>query len=97
MQAQVRQQRIEDYLHKVEFASLEELAKHVSASPSTVRRDLSLLESGGNVQPFGLSAAEHSPALAGVVALVDQLPPELLMGLSPEDYAALTVNLSYHS
>ena len=50
MQAQVRQQRIEDYLHKVEFASLEELAKHVSASPSTVRRDLSLLESGGNVQ-----------------------------------------------
>src|SRR5438093_668074 len=50
MQAQVRQQRIEDYLQKVEFASLEELAKHVSASPSTVRRDLTLLEAAGNVQ-----------------------------------------------
>src|SRR5438128_8426494 len=50
MQAQVRQQRIEEYLQKVEFASLEELAKHVSASPSTVRRDLTLLEAAGNVQ-----------------------------------------------
>ena len=50
MQAQVRQQRIEEYLQKVEFASLEDLAKHVDASPSTVRRDLTLLESSGNVQ-----------------------------------------------
>src|SRR5437667_10404657 len=50
MQAQVRQHRIEEYLQKVEFASLEELAKHVSASPSTVRRDLTLLEAAGNVQ-----------------------------------------------
>ncbi len=58
------------------------------------RRQQEQIESGGNVQLFGLSAAEHSPALAGVVALVDQLPPELLMGLSPEDYAALTVNLA---
>jgi len=50
MQAQARQHRIEEYLQKVEFASLEELAKHVSASPSTVRRDLTLLEAAGNVQ-----------------------------------------------
>src|SRR5260221_962543 len=50
MQAQERQKRIEAYLQKVEFASLEELAAHVDASSSTVRRDLSLLESGGNVQ-----------------------------------------------
>ena len=50
MQAQARQQLIEEYLQKVEFASLEELSKHVSASASTIRRDLSLLESGGNVQ-----------------------------------------------
>src|SRR5258707_8769627 len=34
----------------VEVASLEELAKHVNASPSTVRRDLPLLEAGGSVQ-----------------------------------------------
>ena len=46
----MRQQRIEEYLQKVEFASLEDLAKHVDASPSTVRRDLTLLESSGNVQ-----------------------------------------------
>src|ERR1043166_9643499 len=50
MQAQARQQRIEEYLQKVEFASLEELAKCVEASPSTVRRDLTLLEAAGNVQ-----------------------------------------------
>lgn len=34
----------------MEFASLEEIAKHVSASVSTVRRDLSLLEATGNYQ-----------------------------------------------
>src|ERR1051325_6211224 len=50
MQAQVRQHRIEEYLQKVEFASLEELAKCVDASPSTVRRDLTLLEIAGTVQ-----------------------------------------------
>ena len=50
MQAQARQHRIEEYLQKVEFASLEELAQFVEASPSTVRRDLTLLESAGNVQ-----------------------------------------------
>src|SRR6478735_6713934 len=50
MQAQTRQNRIEEYLQKVEVASLEELAKHVSASASTVRRDLTILEAAGNVQ-----------------------------------------------
>jgi len=47
MQAEERQHRIEAYLQRVEFASLEELAKHVGASTSTVRRDLTLLESTG--------------------------------------------------
>lgn len=50
MQAHMRQQRIESYLQKVEFASLEELATHVEASASTVRRDLTLMETSGNVQ-----------------------------------------------
>ncbi|MFO1488899.1 MAG: DeoR/GlpR family DNA-binding transcription regulator [Verrucomicrobiota bacterium] len=44
MSAEERQQRIALYLQKVEFASLEELARHVDASVSTVRRDLTTLE-----------------------------------------------------
>ena len=47
MQSEERQKRIEEYLQKVEFASLDELAQQVAASPSTVRRDLSVLEAGG--------------------------------------------------
>jgi DeoR/GlpR family transcriptional regulator of sugar metabolism len=50
MQPEERQHRICEYLQAVEFASLEEIAKHVSASVSTVRRDLSLLEASGNYQ-----------------------------------------------
>lgn len=50
MQPEERQRRIEQYLARVEFASLEDLAKHVSASPSTVRRDLNLLESAGQIR-----------------------------------------------
>jgi DeoR family transcriptional regulator, fructose operon transcriptional repressor len=50
MQAEERQHRIGEYLQKVEFASLEEIAKQVDASVSTVRRDLTLLEAGGNLQ-----------------------------------------------
>jgi len=50
MSAEERQKRIEDYLLKVEFASLEELAKQVSASVSTVRRDLTLLEATGTLK-----------------------------------------------
>lgn len=50
MTAEQRHKRIETYLHKVEFASLEELAKHVSASVSTVRRDLTVLETTGTLK-----------------------------------------------
>jgi len=50
MTAAERKHRIEEYLQKVEFASLEELAKHVEASLSTVRRDLTVLEAGGGLK-----------------------------------------------
>jgi DeoR family transcriptional regulator, fructose operon transcriptional repressor len=50
MQAEERQTRIGDYLQKVEFASLEELAREVEASQSTVRRDLAVLEATGTVR-----------------------------------------------
>jgi DeoR family fructose operon transcriptional repressor len=49
MQAEERQARIEEHLLKVEFASLEELSELVDASVSTVRRDVSLMESKGVV------------------------------------------------
>lgn len=42
-----RQHRISEYVQKVEFASLEEIAKQVDASVSTVRRDLTALEATG--------------------------------------------------
>jgi DeoR/GlpR family transcriptional regulator of sugar metabolism len=47
MQAEARQQRIEEYLERVEFSSLDELSELVDASSSTVRRDLSVLEARG--------------------------------------------------
>src|SRR6266581_410005 len=50
MQPQARQHRISEYLQKVEFASLEEIAKQVDASLSTVRRDLTVLETSGTVR-----------------------------------------------
>lgn len=50
MQAEERQQRIEEYLQKAEFSSLDELAAQVDASVSTVRRDLSVLEAKGSVR-----------------------------------------------
>jgi len=50
MQAEERQRRIEEYLQQVEFALLEELAKKVEVSVSTVRRDLAILETAGNVR-----------------------------------------------
>jgi DeoR/GlpR family transcriptional regulator of sugar metabolism len=50
MTADERKHRIEGYLQRVEFASLEELAQQVDASVSTVRRDLSVLEAGGNLR-----------------------------------------------
>lgn len=50
MHADERQHRISEYLQKVEFAALEEIARHVEASISTVRRDLTLLETSGVVR-----------------------------------------------
>jgi len=50
MQAEERRHRIEEYLQKVEFASLDELAREVDASTSTVRRDLTVLEGIGNLR-----------------------------------------------
>jgi DeoR family fructose operon transcriptional repressor len=47
MQLEERQTRIEAYLQKAEFASLEELAQATGASVSTVRRDVALLEQRG--------------------------------------------------
>lgn len=45
--AEERQKRIEDYLLKREFASLDELAGAMNVSVSTVRRDLASLEGVG--------------------------------------------------
>jgi DeoR family transcriptional regulator, fructose operon transcriptional repressor len=50
MQPEERQHRIGEYLQKVEFASLEEIARQVDTSLSTVRRDLTLLETLGTVR-----------------------------------------------
>ncbi len=50
MQPEERQHRISEYLQKVEFASLEEIASQVHASLSTVRRDLTVLEASGSVR-----------------------------------------------
>ena len=50
MQPEERQQRIAEYLQKVEFASLEEISKQVGGSLSTVRRDLTILEATGSLR-----------------------------------------------
>ena len=50
MTAEERKNRLEAYLQRVEFASLEELSHHVDASISTVRRDLTALEAAGNLR-----------------------------------------------
>jgi len=50
VQLEERQSRIEQYLQKVEFASLEELAREVGVSVSTVRRDLTMLETNGTLK-----------------------------------------------
>lgn len=44
MHPEERQSKVEAYLQKAEFASLEELASHVGVSVSTVRRDVTVLE-----------------------------------------------------
>jgi len=48
MRSEQRQRRIEQYLQRAEFASLEELAGALGASVSSIRRDLTLLEATGN-------------------------------------------------
>lgn len=50
MTSEERKHRIETYLQRVEFASLEELARHVKTSVSTVRRDLTALEAAGSLR-----------------------------------------------
>jgi DeoR family transcriptional regulator, fructose operon transcriptional repressor len=50
MQAEERQKRIEEYLLKTEFSSLDELSEQVDASVSTVRRDLDVLAAKGTVR-----------------------------------------------
>lgn len=50
MQPEERRHRISEYLQKVEFASLEEIAKQVDASLSTIRRDLAVLEGSGTMR-----------------------------------------------
>jgi len=50
MTAEERKHRLESYLQEVEFASLEDLAKHVGVSISTVRRDLTVLEAAGGLR-----------------------------------------------
>ena len=61
MTAEERKYRLETYLQRVEFASLDELAAHVSASISTVRRDLSILEAGGSIKRTHGGARAVSP------------------------------------
>jgi DeoR/GlpR family transcriptional regulator of sugar metabolism len=50
MQPEERQHRIAEYLQKVEFAALEDIARQVGGSLSTIRRDLAVLEGSGNIQ-----------------------------------------------
>jgi DeoR/GlpR family transcriptional regulator of sugar metabolism len=61
MTAEERKHRIEAYLQDVEFAALEDLAKHVGASISTVRRDLTVLEAGGGLRRTHGGARVISP------------------------------------
>ncbi len=61
MQAEARQSRIEAYLQKMEFASLDELTELVDASASSVRRDLAVLESKGTVKRTHGGARLTSP------------------------------------
>jgi DeoR family fructose operon transcriptional repressor len=61
MTAEERKHRIEAYLQRVEFASLEELSRHVETSISTVRRDLTALETGGTLRRTHGGARINTP------------------------------------
>jgi DeoR family transcriptional regulator, fructose operon transcriptional repressor len=50
VQPEKRQHLIGEYLQKVEFASLQEIADQVNTSQSTVRRDLAVLEALGGIR-----------------------------------------------
>ena len=50
MHPEERRAKIATYLHAAEFASLEELAQHVGASVSTVRRDVAELEHSKSIR-----------------------------------------------
>ena len=50
MSPEARQKLVQDYVNRVEFASLEELAREVDASVSTVRRDIAALEVAGGLR-----------------------------------------------
>jgi DeoR/GlpR family transcriptional regulator of sugar metabolism len=50
MQPEARQKRVQEFLNRTEFASLEELAREVGVSVSTVRRDVAALESAGGLR-----------------------------------------------
>ncbi len=50
MTADERKHRIEAYLQRVEFASLDELSRQLDASVSTIRRDLTALEAVGSLR-----------------------------------------------
>jgi DeoR/GlpR family transcriptional regulator of sugar metabolism len=72
MQPEERQKRIEEYLQKVEFASLDELALHVDASTSTVRRDVIALEAGGALRrTHGGARLTNPPSDEFIFALRD--------------------------
>jgi DeoR/GlpR family transcriptional regulator of sugar metabolism len=61
MQPEERKHRIHEFLQKVEFASLEEISRHVGASLSTVRRDLTSLETTGSIQRTHGGARTSNP------------------------------------
>ena len=50
MTSEERKHRIKNYLVEVEFASLEDLARQVKSSVSTVRRDVTALENEGHAK-----------------------------------------------
>jgi DeoR/GlpR family transcriptional regulator of sugar metabolism len=83
MQAEERQLRIGEFLQKVEFASLEELATVVDASPSTIRRDLAVLEASGQARRTHGGArivAPHSDEFAFAARDTHQLAEKEAIG-----------------
>ena len=84
MQPEARQKRIQDFLNQVEFASLDELSRHVQASVSTVRRDVAALESGGGLRRTHGGARlvnPHSDEFTFTARDTHQLPEKEAIGL----------------